>query len=110
MLGTVADRALEPVLVAKRSRFAGIHPIVDHRRLVIDRNPGVARIAPVADLVRGRADLVERQNVMVGARLLFGIPKPWDSGVLVAVISDVDNEPRGAGADVGIRRLDAAAP
>jgi len=27
-----------------------IDPIVDHRRLVIDRNPGMPRIAPVADL------------------------------------------------------------
>jgi hypothetical protein len=44
------------------------------------QNPGVARIAPVADLVRRRADLVERQDVMVGARVHFGIAKPPDAG------------------------------
>ena len=47
---------------------------------------------------------------MVGVREHFGITKPPDAGVLVAVVGDVDDEPRGAGADVGVRRLDAAAP
>jgi len=50
------------------------------------------------------------QDVMVGARVHFGIPKPPDAGVLVAVLGDVDDEPRGAGANVGVRRLDDAAP
>jgi hypothetical protein len=45
MLGAVADRALEAVLVAERRRFARVYPIVDHRRLVIDRDPRVPRIA-----------------------------------------------------------------
>ena len=67
----------------------------------------MASIAPVTDLVRRRADLVERQDVMVGARVHFGIPKPPDTGVLVPVVGDVDDEARSAGADVGVRRLDA---
>jgi hypothetical protein len=37
-------------------------------------------------------------------------PKPPDTGILVPVVGDVDDEARSAGADVGVRRLDAAAP
>ena len=51
-------------------------------------------IDPVADLVRRGADLVERQDIMVGARMNFGISQPADAGVLVAVIGDVNDEAR----------------
>src|SRR5215470_15088117 len=106
MLGAIPNRALEPVLVAERRRFATVYPIVDHRRLVIDRNPSVPRIAPVAYLVGGGADLVERQNVMVSARVHFGISQSPDAGALIAVVGDVDDEARGAGAHIGVRRFD----
>src|ERR1700719_632043 len=110
MLGAVADRALEPVFVAERRRLARIYPIVDHRRLIIDRNPGVPRIAPVADLVRGGADLVKRQDVMVRARVHFGMSQSADAGVLIPVAGDVDDEARGAGAHIRVRGLYATVP
>jgi hypothetical protein len=46
---------------------------------------------------------------MVGARMHFGISHLPDAGVLVAVVGDVDDEPRGARPHVRVRRLDAAA-
>ena len=39
----------------------------------------------------------------------FRIPKPSDAGVLVAVVGEVDDEPRGAGAHIGVRWFNAAA-
>jgi hypothetical protein len=39
----------------------------------------------------------------------FGISHLPDAGVLVAVVGDVDDEPRGARPHVRVRRLDAAA-
>jgi hypothetical protein len=38
--------------------------------------------------------LVERQDEMVGARVHFGISQPPDAGVLIDVVSDVDDEAR----------------
>ena len=105
----VADAAFEAVLVGQRLAGNAIGPVVDHRVFVIDRDPDMPGIDRIAALRARGADLMERQDVMVSADVGLVVAERPDAGVLVAVIGDVDDDARRLGANVGARRVDAAA-
>ena len=69
--------------------------------------PGIDRVAAFGTR---SPDLVERQDVMVGADVRLVVAEGTDAGVLIAVIGDVDDDARRPGAHIGARRADPAAP
>jgi hypothetical protein len=73
--------------------------------LIVDRHPDVARIGRETALRLRGADLMERQNEMIGTDVpLIGAERS-DPNVLIAVIGDVDDEVGRLGAHIGVDGL-----
>src|SRR5262245_43416612 len=106
----VTQAPLEPVLVVERLVAERVLPVVDHRVLVVDRDPGVSSHESKAALVLRRPDLVERQHEVVRADVHARLIQGPDAGVLVAVVRQVDDEPRRLAPDERVRRLEPGTP
>ncbi len=89
---TVSGAALHPILVIERRVGRAVVPVVDHRGAVIHRDPDVPRHRGAARVRLIGADLVKRQDEVIGADVHLALVERPDAGVVITPVRQIDDE------------------